>query len=234
MGLEATCVARVGRRRATAKALLESDHVILRLPDERLKIFFRDITKVDVKDGRLTLDHAGGNVTLYLGAGASKWAEKIRNPRSLMDKLGVKQGMRVSVVDVDDAAFLLELDSHTATSRPRGAGPIDVLFFGTEDVGRSLGSPPSSARSRATAPSGWCTAKEKTRPSRTPTSLLRPSTPASSTTKWCPSPRRTPPNGLSFPSRIEPHTRPGPRSAQPGCATAVLDRSIIHRCVNCR
>ncbi len=134
MGLEATCVARVGRRRATAKALLESDHVLLRLPDERLKIFFRDIAKIDVKDGRLRLDHAGGSVTLYLGAGASKWAEKIRNPRSLMDKLGVKQGMRVSVVDVDDAAFLLELDSHTAASRPRGAGAIDVLFFGTEDV----------------------------------------------------------------------------------------------------
>jgi hypothetical protein len=134
MGLEATCVVRVGRQRATAKALLESDHLLLRLPDERLKIFFRDITKVDVKDGRLALDHAGGSATLYLGAGASKWAEKIRNPRSLMDKLGVKQGMRVSVVDVDDAAFLLELDSHMMTSRPRAAGPIDVLFFGTEDV----------------------------------------------------------------------------------------------------
>jgi DUF3052 family protein len=134
MGTEATCVVRVGRRRATAKALLESDYVLLRLPDERLKILFGDIAKVEVKDGRLTLNHAGGSVTLYLGAGASKWAEKIRNPRSLMDKLGVKQGMRVSVVDVDDAAFLLQLDSRSAASRPRGAGPIDVLFFGTEDV----------------------------------------------------------------------------------------------------
>lgn len=134
MGLEATCVVRVGRRRATAKALLESDHLVLRLPEERLKIFLRDIAKVEVKDGRLTIEHATGSATLYLGAGASKWAEKIRNPRSLMDKLGVKPGMRVSVVDVDDTAFLLELDSHMMASRRLGAGPIDVLFFGTEDV----------------------------------------------------------------------------------------------------
>lgn len=135
MGLEATCVIRLGRRRANGKALLESDHVLVRLPDERVKIAFGDIKRLEAKDGRLTIVHNGGSVILYLGASSAKWAEKIRNPRSLMDKLGVKAGMRISVVDVDDAAFLLELDSHTAASRPRGAGAIDVLFFGTEDVG---------------------------------------------------------------------------------------------------
>jgi DUF3052 family protein len=132
MGLEATCVMRLGRRRANGKALLETDHLLLRLPDERVKIAFSDIERLEAKDGRLAITHRQGNVTLYLGAAAAKWIDKIKNPRSLMDKLGVKQGMNVTVDGVDDAAFLVELAARTQhASRPVGA--VDIVFFGTEN-----------------------------------------------------------------------------------------------------
>lgn len=132
MGLEATCVMRLGRRRASGKALLETDHLLLRLPDERVKIAFSDIERMEAKDGRLAITHRQGNVTLYLGAAAAKWIDKIKNPRSLMDKLGVKHGMNVTVDGVDDAAFLVELAARTQHgSRPGGA--VDIVFFGTEN-----------------------------------------------------------------------------------------------------
>jgi hypothetical protein len=133
MGLEATCVMRLGRRRLNGKALLETDHLVLRLPDERVKIAFRDIERLEAKDGRLAITHRQGNVTLYLGAAAAKWIDKIKNPRSLMDKLGVKQGMNVTVDGVDDAAFLVELAARTAHVATRPGGAVDVVFFGTEN-----------------------------------------------------------------------------------------------------
>ncbi len=134
MGLEAMCAVRVGLRRKDGKALLESDHVLLRLPDERVKIPFADIEKMEAKDGQLAIKHRGGSVSIYLGAAASKWAEKIRNPRSLMDKLGVKPGMRVAVLGVDDADFLLQLAQRTSDVAQRVAGhAVGMIFFGTED-----------------------------------------------------------------------------------------------------
>jgi hypothetical protein len=124
---------RLGRRRANGKALLETDHLLLRLPDERVKIAFSDIERLEAKDGRLAITHRQGNVTLYLGAAAAKWIDKIKNPRSLIDKLGVKQGMNVTVDGVDDAAFLVELAARTQrASRPGGA--VDIVFFGAENL----------------------------------------------------------------------------------------------------
>lgn len=122
---------RLGRRRLNGRALLETDHLLLRLPDERVKIAFVDIERLEAKDGRLAIKHRQGDVTLYLGAAASKWIDKIKNPRSLMDKLGVKEGMNVTVDGVDDAAFLLELATRTATAARRG-GAVDIVFFGVD------------------------------------------------------------------------------------------------------
>lgn len=115
------------------RALLESDHLLLRLPDERVKIAFGDIERLEAKDGRLAIAYNGGNATLYLGAAATKWIEKIKNPRSLMDKLGVKAGMNVTVDGVDDAAFLVELAARTAHVASRPGGAVDIVFFGTEN-----------------------------------------------------------------------------------------------------
>lgn len=132
MGLETICLMRLGRRRLNGKALLETDHLLLRLPDERVKIQFGDIERLEAKDGRLAIKHRHGEVTLYLGAAAAKWIDKIKNPRSLMDKLGVKEGMNVTVDGVDDATFLLELAARTH-GPSRVGGAIDIVFFGVED-----------------------------------------------------------------------------------------------------
>ncbi len=133
MGIEATCVMRLGRRRFNGRALLETDHLLLRLPDQRLKIPFGDIEHLEAKDGQLAIRHRTGNITLYLGAAAAKWIDKIKNPRSLMDKLGVKQGMTVTVDGVDDAPFLVELAARTARVASRPGGAVDIVFFGTEN-----------------------------------------------------------------------------------------------------
>jgi len=51
--------------------------------------------------------------------------------KPLLDKLGVKPGMRVAVIDVDDAGFLRELaDRVQVLDRPQKG--IEMIFLGVE------------------------------------------------------------------------------------------------------
>ena len=135
MGLETECTVRMNGRKSTGKALLEADHVLFRGADMRLRIPFRDIRSVSARDGTLQVVHAGGEASFELGTAAGKWADKIRNPRSLLDKLGVKPGMRVAVIGVDDAAFQQQLRARTTdVSEGRARPQTDLIVFGAESL----------------------------------------------------------------------------------------------------
>jgi hypothetical protein len=130
MGYEARCTARVGKTTSEGKALLETDELIFR-GDFRLKIPFNQVTAVDAARGRLTITHADGKAVLTLGDAAERWAERIRTPKSLIDKMGIKPGSLVSILAIDDAAFLRQLSvrvPHFFTGR--AAKESDVIVFG--------------------------------------------------------------------------------------------------------
>ncbi|HET9320427.1 MAG TPA: DUF3052 family protein [Bryobacteraceae bacterium] len=133
MGQEAFCKIRLGRKVVEGKALLESQEVIFRGTDLRLKIPFRDVTAVDANDGWLRLTYSDGTAAFELGSYAAKWAEKIRNPKSLIEKLGVKAGMRVSVLAIDDPGFRRDLANRTDdVAENRVAKDADLIFLGAE------------------------------------------------------------------------------------------------------
>ena len=69
-----------------------------------------------------------------LGArAAAGWADAILNPKSRLDKIGVKPGMRTAVIGVADETFSAELAE-------RGADPVrelpelDLLFYAADSV----------------------------------------------------------------------------------------------------
>jgi hypothetical protein len=78
----------------------------------------------------LTVTHAGGSAQFELGDAATKWADRIRSPRSLLDKLGVKAGMSVSVLGDFDSAFVRDLTERGANaSVGRARKGSDLLFL---------------------------------------------------------------------------------------------------------
>lgn len=114
MGSEARTTLTLGRQQYAGTALLETDELLFR-GETRLRIPLKSVKDVAVKDGALHVTHADGVAVLALGdAAAAKWAEKIRSPRTLADKLGVKAGMRVAVLGVDDQAILDDLSARGA------------------------------------------------------------------------------------------------------------------------
>jgi hypothetical protein len=130
MGQELKCNARIQRRTSVAgKAQLETDYVLFRGP-ERFKISFGELTGVKVEGGVLMLEFAGGPAELELGAAAEKWARKILNPPSLMDKLGVKTGLRVRLAGTFEPEFGKEIAAREAVAITKGE--CEVLFLAAE------------------------------------------------------------------------------------------------------
>jgi hypothetical protein len=111
------------------KAQLETDFVLFRGP-ERFKVSFGELTSVKAEGGVLKLEFAGGPAELSLGAAAEKWARKILNPPSLMDKLGVESGLTVRLVggfDEIDSGFVKEIAERQAVVVAKGK--CNLLFL---------------------------------------------------------------------------------------------------------
>jgi hypothetical protein len=127
MGQELECKARIGRRtRMEGKAYLETDFVLFRGP-ERFKISFSELTGVKADGGLLKLEFSGGPAELELGPAAEKWARKILNPPSLVDKLGVKSALKVRLIGEFEAGFRNEIAQRQAVVVTKGK--CDLLFL---------------------------------------------------------------------------------------------------------
>jgi len=128
MGSEADCQVRFGEQASTGHARLEEKELLFR-GDFRLKIPFGDVKSIDVKRGIMKIGFSGGEAAFDLGPDAEKWADKIRNPKGLLDKLGVKPGMKVSLLGIDDGGFKKQLEARTTDiTEGRAARGSDIVF----------------------------------------------------------------------------------------------------------
>lgn len=64
---------------------------------------------------------------------ASSWVQAILNPKGRLDKLGVKPGLRIAVLNLDDAEFRKELQAAAGPPVPDLAG-LDLLFYGADSA----------------------------------------------------------------------------------------------------
>ena len=131
MGSEAKCTARMNGKSATGTARLETDILQFRGEGLKISIPFKAMSSVAAKNGELRVASPDGTASLDLGPAAEKWAEKIRNPPSRLQKIGVKPDWVASVLGVDDDAFLRELEDAAAkVSVGRALRNSDAIFVG--------------------------------------------------------------------------------------------------------
>ena len=134
MGEEARCAVRFGKARSEGKALLETDELLFR-GEFRIAVPLKGITALDASDGELRVEFADGEATFELGPKAERWAERIKNPKSLLDKLGVKPESSVAVVDLDDGEFLRDLEERVERHATAPQHESDLIFLGAESIG---------------------------------------------------------------------------------------------------
>jgi hypothetical protein len=148
VGREAACRARFEGQSSRGKALLETTELVFR-GDFRVVIPLHDIRSLDADASALTVSWGARDarkkqtLVLELGADARKWAERIRNPPSRLDKLGVKAtstvaligGKRACAADEDLRAFVAEVEARGARvvkSAPTGSEGDLVVFLVVE------------------------------------------------------------------------------------------------------
>jgi hypothetical protein len=131
MGLEADCKAKLGKQVSQGKALLETEYLLFR-GEFRVKLAFRAMKSVEAKGPWLEIASDEGMLFLQLGAAAKKWANKILHPPSRLDKLGVKEHMRVSMTGLKDASLGAELNERGAEVHARPVKDSDIVFFGAQ------------------------------------------------------------------------------------------------------
>jgi hypothetical protein len=122
------CHGRLGAQAGDGKALLETDELIFR-GDFRVKVPLSAITAVTVRGSALTLVWPGGKLTLTLGEQAEKWARAITNPKTVIEKLGVKPGLKVVIVGRFETAFRTEIMNALGVKPGVKPGPgCDLVF----------------------------------------------------------------------------------------------------------
>ena len=133
MGAEAKCTATISGKKAVGKALLETDELIFRGDDLRLTIPYKSVSSIDVKDGVLHVAWLSGVASFELGPSAVKWADRIRNPPSRIDKLDVKPGQLVLFVGIRDATLREEIETRGATVVARPIAEVDAVFVAANE-----------------------------------------------------------------------------------------------------
>lgn len=130
MGQEARCTAEFKGSRSAGKLLLETDALIFR-GNFRLLIPYKHIEKIDSAGGQLSIRFSDGTAKFELGALADKWAQRLRAPRTLFEKLGLRRDATVTVLGVQDQAFLEGLRKIARDVRDgRLRSGNDLIFFG--------------------------------------------------------------------------------------------------------
>jgi hypothetical protein len=129
MGLEARCQGRCGAEAGDGRLQFEGDRILFRGAFQ-LNIPAKDLKKVSAAGDRLEVSWGGRKASFVLGAAmAARWAHKILNPPSLLDKLGVKSGQRVGVKGAFDQAFLADLAARVKPSAVHAGEQYDIVLL---------------------------------------------------------------------------------------------------------
>ena len=154
MGQEIPCSVRSGDKQGTGRVLLESNEIVVR-GDLRLKIPLSSLKSVSSCNGELHLKWKDGSAVFELGKHADKWAQKILNPKSTLDKLGVKAGFVISAIGKIDAEFLKNVrEKASCFSATKPINDSDLVFLATEDLS-SLSGAGQAAKYLADAGALW-------------------------------------------------------------------------------
>lgn len=128
MGNELLTRVEIGDEAAEAKALLETEEIVIR-GALKAKIPFAEIKDVAAENGVLRFRWKSSDVRIHAGNDAAKWADKIRNPKSVIEKLGIKSGQRISIVGSVDGGFLEQLEGRGVDLSRRLRRDSDVIFL---------------------------------------------------------------------------------------------------------
>lgn len=145
MAYETKATLRIDGRVLSGVASLEMDRIAFR-GDAQVDVPFAELTSIDAQGDWLELRGARGLVLFEVGASAGPWAERIKNPKVVAEKLALGPGKKVAVVGKAPDALRRDLAAGGATvaktARGDDFGVVVVTAFDAKalpaDVDKAL------------------------------------------------------------------------------------------------
>jgi hypothetical protein len=134
MAMESACKLQVGRDHFEGKVRMEADHIDFSGPT---KFRFR-ITEMTAprRQDDLTIGFGfhghGVAIELTTERATQNWIDYILHPRTLADKLGVKDGHTVRVMNLDDNELLDSLQTKNTKLVSHATSRCDLVMLGVE------------------------------------------------------------------------------------------------------
>jgi hypothetical protein len=130
VGYDLACTLHLDGRATRGKALLEQHELVFR-GAVRLAIPLTRITSATGRAGPLDVRFGARTATFDLGPAAAKWARRITNPPSRLDKLGIKPGKTLLVLSLPEDHFLTEaIERGAIVVKKTPSGGADLVFYG--------------------------------------------------------------------------------------------------------
>jgi hypothetical protein len=133
MAMESACKLQVGRDHYDGKVRMEADHIDFAGPT-KYRFRLSEIRSPRLEDETLQFDFHGNSVSIKLSSvrAASNWIEYMLHPQTLVDKLGIKEGHKVRVLNLDDNHLLGMLQTRNATIISQPSIFCDMVMLGIE------------------------------------------------------------------------------------------------------
>ena len=131
MGQELKTTLRFDGRILEGVALLEGDSIVFRGANgaNTITLKFSEIFKVEANAGWLDLQTGRGLLLFELGPKAEIWADKIKNPKALVEKLGVDAQKKIAIVGKLDPDLRADLEGAGAKIAKSARGKdFDIVF----------------------------------------------------------------------------------------------------------
>ncbi len=125
MGLETVCRVKLNSEISEGKAHCGDGELEFR-GEFKIRWKWSELERVSSDDGVLTAVRGSEIVEFHLGDAASKWEHVIKNPKSRLDKLGLKSSHKYASWGEFDDSFPDELNQ--VAGLPSQHGPLDMVF----------------------------------------------------------------------------------------------------------
>jgi len=132
MSTESPCRLRIGREQYQGTARLESEHIDF-AGQTKFRFRFSEIRNPGAIDGHLAFDFHGNRVRMDLGGRTDRWLNTILHPKALIDKLGVRTGNRIRILNYENPILLQQLaEKKVVLIEKSGTDQCDMIIFCAE------------------------------------------------------------------------------------------------------
>ena len=125
MGLETVCRVKLNSEVSEGKAHCGDGELEFR-GEFKIRWKWAELERVTSNDGVLIAVKGSDMAEFHLGDAATKWEHAIKNPKSRLDKLGLKPNHKYAAWGEFDATFAAELNQ--VAGNPATEGPYDIIF----------------------------------------------------------------------------------------------------------